>query len=184
MNALVSLRRAATTCIAKWNGRPRSAKIETSVFSWGATVMLEHLSSRIFAEQLNTTFSPYGPGSGGITPGIIGGFGKRSVSACRTILARVSGASHPHCPQGIYGVKHDKLGAFELFFVPLGPDPAGMRYQVIFCRLREEKNKTPCPSRCAQSVNRRAHFYLSCTQAPEPLNWPSCLGLTRKGRRS
>jgi len=34
--------------------------------------------------------------------------------------------------QRIYTVKHEQLGAFDLFLVPIGPDKKGMRYQAIF----------------------------------------------------
>ncbi len=38
----------------------------------------------------------------------------------------------PVLPQMIYKVEHDRLGAFELFLVPLGPDGQGMRYEAVF----------------------------------------------------
>ncbi len=35
-------------------------------------------------------------------------------------------------PQRTYPVEHDTLGRFDLFIVPVGPDPEGMRYQAVF----------------------------------------------------
>ena len=35
-------------------------------------------------------------------------------------------------PQATYSLEYVKLGAFELFLVPLGPDQAGMRYEAVF----------------------------------------------------
>lgn len=35
-------------------------------------------------------------------------------------------------PQGMHPVSHPRLGTFELFVVPIGPDPAGMRYEAVF----------------------------------------------------
>ncbi len=35
-------------------------------------------------------------------------------------------------PQRIYRVEHDRIGAFDLFLVPIGPDAAGMRYEAVF----------------------------------------------------
>jgi hypothetical protein len=35
-------------------------------------------------------------------------------------------------PQRIYPLKHDRLGRFELFLVPIGPDDVGMQYEAIF----------------------------------------------------
>lgn len=37
-----------------------------------------------------------------------------------------------HVPQQIVAVEHPQLGIFDLFVVPLGPSPDGMRYEAIF----------------------------------------------------
>jgi hypothetical protein len=37
-----------------------------------------------------------------------------------------------HVPQQTLAVKNAKMGSFELFVVPLGPSPDGMRYEAIF----------------------------------------------------
>jgi hypothetical protein len=37
-----------------------------------------------------------------------------------------------HEPQQIFDVEHEKLGKFELFLVPLGPDADGHRYEAVF----------------------------------------------------
>ncbi len=34
--------------------------------------------------------------------------------------------------QGIYRFEHDEMEPFEIFLVPIGPNPQGMRYEVIF----------------------------------------------------
>jgi hypothetical protein len=34
--------------------------------------------------------------------------------------------------QRTYRVEHDRLGAFDLFLVPVGPDDQGLRYEAIF----------------------------------------------------
>jgi hypothetical protein len=46
----------------------------------------------------------------------------------------------PVLPQAIYRLEHERLGALELFIVPVGPDepaapgqaPTAMRYEVVF----------------------------------------------------
>jgi hypothetical protein len=39
----------------------------------------------------------------------------------------------PVMPQAVYRVANERLGAFDLFVVPVGPTPAGaMRYEVVF----------------------------------------------------
>jgi hypothetical protein len=35
-------------------------------------------------------------------------------------------------PQGIYRVEHERLGALDIFIVPIGPDGGGMGYEAIF----------------------------------------------------
>ncbi|KPV52880.1 hypothetical protein SE17_12855 [Kouleothrix aurantiaca] len=37
-----------------------------------------------------------------------------------------------YLPQHIYPVEHETLGRMEIFLVPIGPGPDGMRYQAIF----------------------------------------------------
>jgi hypothetical protein len=42
------------------------------------------------------------------------------------------GPREPWLPQRIYRVEHPEIGSFEAFLVPIGPDPSGMRYELIF----------------------------------------------------
>ena len=35
-------------------------------------------------------------------------------------------------PQRIYRVEHDQIGTFDLFIVPIGRDPDGLRYEAVF----------------------------------------------------
>jgi hypothetical protein len=37
-----------------------------------------------------------------------------------------------HVPQQTVAIEHPEMGAFDLFVVPLGPGPEGMRYEAIF----------------------------------------------------
>src|SRR5947207_1418881 len=37
-----------------------------------------------------------------------------------------------HLPQQLYKLDHDKLGAIEIFLVPIEPDEKGMRFEAIF----------------------------------------------------
>jgi hypothetical protein len=43
-----------------------------------------------------------------------------------------SGSPDRHWPQGIYTLVHPEHGELDLFMVPIGPDEAGMRYEVTF----------------------------------------------------
>lgn len=37
-----------------------------------------------------------------------------------------------YLPQQIYRLEHPEMGALDLFLVPLGPGPGGMRYEAVF----------------------------------------------------
>lgn len=101
--------------------------------------MLDHLNSRVFAEHLNTTFHLSVPGAASLPLELLEVSEKDPSASVEQFSLVFRGPHTPLCPQGIYSVEHDKLGKFELFFVPLGPDSTGMRYQVIFCRMRGPK---------------------------------------------
>jgi hypothetical protein len=42
------------------------------------------------------------------------------------------GPTEPVVPQRIYRLENERLGAFELFIVPVGPDESGMQYEAVF----------------------------------------------------
>ena len=42
------------------------------------------------------------------------------------------GPAENFLPQGTYPVRHDTIGEFPLFLVPLGPQQGQMRYEAIF----------------------------------------------------
>ncbi len=42
------------------------------------------------------------------------------------------GPNTPVWPQRIYRLSHATLGEFDIFFVPIGPDQLGMRYEAVF----------------------------------------------------
>jgi hypothetical protein len=42
------------------------------------------------------------------------------------------GPGTPSLVQHLFRVEHDRLGALELFLVPIGADDVGMRYEAVF----------------------------------------------------
>jgi hypothetical protein len=42
------------------------------------------------------------------------------------------GPREPFLPQRVYALEHDRMGAFELFLVPVGTDENGFRYEAVF----------------------------------------------------
>jgi len=43
-----------------------------------------------------------------------------------------------YLPQQVYFIEHERMGAFELFLVPVGRDESGFRYEAVFNYFREQ----------------------------------------------
>jgi hypothetical protein len=99
--------------------------------------MFDNLNSRVFAEQLHTTFQVRLSGSSILALELVEVTEKDPASKYEQFSLTFTGPLAPHFPQGTYSFEHEKLGAIELFAVPLGPAPGGMRYEVIFNRPRQ-----------------------------------------------
>jgi hypothetical protein len=60
----------------------------------------------------------------------------RGVSPAEGLRAPFSiifrGPAEPTLPQGVHRVRHDAIGSFELFLVPIEPDADGPRYEAVF----------------------------------------------------
>jgi len=55
-----------------------------------------------------------------------------------------AGPRHPFLPQRTYRFEHEKIGAFDLFIVPIGEDQNGFRYEAVFNRpVQPGTLKTP-----------------------------------------
>jgi hypothetical protein len=99
--------------------------------------MLEELNSRVFSELLHTTFKMQVPGATPLPLELFEVAERDHSPKVEQFSLFFRGPLTPCCPQGIYEVAHDKLGIFEVFVVPLGPESGGMTYQVAFNRLRQ-----------------------------------------------
>jgi hypothetical protein len=98
--------------------------------------MLENLNSRSFCEHLHTTFEVRIPGAASLPLELIEVLDREQSPKVEQFSLIFRGPLTPHFPQGTYTFEHVKLGEFDLFAVPLGPDSAGMSYEVVFNRLR------------------------------------------------
>jgi len=43
-----------------------------------------------------------------------------------------TGSGDVSLPQGTYRMKHDRMGEFEIFIVPIAREPNGFRYEAVF----------------------------------------------------
>jgi hypothetical protein len=98
--------------------------------------MLENLNSRAFSEQLHTTFQVRVGGTTPLPLELLEVTEKDQSPKMEQFSLVFRGPLTPSFSQGIYTLEHETLGTFDLFLVPLGPDSAGMCYQVIFNRMR------------------------------------------------
>jgi|SRR5215213_8873887 len=48
-----------------------------------------------------------------------------------------NGPRDPFLPQHVYALEHERMGAFELFLVPLARDENGVRYEAVFNYFRQ-----------------------------------------------
>jgi hypothetical protein len=101
----------------------------------GEAAMLDTLTDESFTPHLGT---PFRVEMGGATElelklslvSVLGG--ASGARGRRPFSLLFHGPLQPVLPQSIYRLKHPALGDLELFIVPLGPDPGGMRYEAIF----------------------------------------------------
>lgn len=101
--------------------------------------MLENLNSRIFSEHLHSDFQVRFPDSPPVTLQLIEVSEKTFSPRIEHFSVLFRGPLAPQFAQGIRAMEHEKLGKFDLFLVPVGPDGKGMCYQAVFNRLVEEK---------------------------------------------
>jgi hypothetical protein len=95
------------------------------------------LNSRAFSEHLQTTFRVSVPGNLPLPLELFAVTEKGPSQQVEQFSLVFRGPLKTHFPQGTYAVEHEKLGKFDLFLVPLGPDSSGMCYQATFCRMRQ-----------------------------------------------
>jgi len=99
--------------------------------------MADNLNSQVFSEHLQTTFRLCVEGAVPLPLELCAVTQNDQGPRVEQFSLLFRGPLKPHFPQGTYTVEHEKLGKFDLFLVPLGPDSAGMRYQAIFSRMRQ-----------------------------------------------
>ena len=97
--------------------------------------MLEHLTHESFRRHVDTPFRvEYAPAASAtltlVEVTVLGGGAGAARRQPFSLLFR--GPRAPVLPQRIYRLEHERMGALELFIVPLGPDAEGLRYEAIF----------------------------------------------------
>ena len=99
--------------------------------------MPENLTCRTFSGLLRNTFRVVLPGSPPLPLELTEVTEHSSSPQVESFSLIFRGPLAPRLPQQIHKVEHDKLGAFDLFLVPIGPEKERMCYQAVFNRLRK-----------------------------------------------
>ena len=98
--------------------------------------MLENFTIETFSEHLGSTFNIHPDDTEQVdvelisATGLGGSTGEEISRQPFSIVFR--GPGDVLLPQRIHKMQHDKIGSFELFLVPIGPDEKGLRYEAIF----------------------------------------------------
>lgn len=98
--------------------------------------MAANLTENGFSPHLNTTFRVNLEGARDVELKLVEVKGYPAKSEEHTAMERFSlvftGPLDCLLPQQTYQVKHELMGDFDIFLVPIGRDEGGFRYEAIF----------------------------------------------------
>ena len=97
--------------------------------------MLENLTQQMFSENLNSRFQMHHESSGTIGLELIQVVDHGSTDTHEQFSLLFLGPVDGPVIQNVYRVEHDKLGAFDLFVVPIGKDGSGVQYEAVINRF-------------------------------------------------
>jgi hypothetical protein len=99
------------------------------------TLEIQSAVASTFAEHLNSTFRlHYHPAT---TELELIEVSDRSTHGHINFTLLFRAPLQPLLPQQIYPVRHDRLGRFDLFIVPVKRDANGLYYEAVFNRLSQ-----------------------------------------------
>jgi hypothetical protein len=99
---------------------------------------LESLTRESFAENLNTKFRVHVESSEPLEIELIEVSERKRVRDVEQFSIIFRGALGFMLPQRIYRLEHERLGAFDLFLVPIARETDGFRYEAVFNRFVPE----------------------------------------------
>jgi hypothetical protein len=101
--------------------------------------MLDDLHQESFAACVNTDFQVIHPGSAHFDLRLIEVTDQARTPQQEAFSVVFHGPAGRFIPQGLYQLKHEALGEFEIFLVPIAKDNDGYQYEAIFNRLVSPK---------------------------------------------
>ena len=98
------------------------------------------LTEEEFSKHLNTQFRVKSDPSLELELDQVKGYlsGENEQQGMERFSAFFRGPSDHMLPQNVYSLEHDRMGAFELFLVPVAKDEKGFRYEAVFNYFRKE----------------------------------------------
>lgn len=99
--------------------------------------MLEELTMEDFARQANTRFRLNVDSPQPIELELLSAEDLGSSPAHEQFSLVFRGPLQVFLPQRIYPLTHERLGALNLFLVPIAQEPDGFRYEAIINRVNE-----------------------------------------------
>lgn len=97
--------------------------------------MSKYLTSEMFKKSVNTRFWLVDPSLEPYALDLIECADGYSTPKQEQFSLRFRGDPSQVFPQRIYPMKHDSVGDFELFLVPIGRDARGTYYEAVFNRF-------------------------------------------------
>ena len=102
-----------------------------------------YLTKGIFQENLNTRFWLTAVGTDPYALDLVEFVEFQTAPKQEQFSLRFRGDRAQVFPQQTYAMKHDAVGEFELFLVPIGRDESGTLYEAVFNRfIDQESEKT------------------------------------------
>jgi hypothetical protein len=102
-----------------------------------------YLTKGMFQENLNTRFWLTAEGSEPYAVDLVGFVEFHTAAKQEQFSLRFRGDRAQVFPQQLYAMKHDAIGEFELFLVPVGRDDSGTFYEAVFNRFIDQEPEKP-----------------------------------------
>jgi hypothetical protein len=104
-----------------------------------------YLTRGMFEENLNTRFWLVAEGVEPCAMDLVDCVNGHSTPKQEQFSLRFRGDPQKIFPQRIYTLKHDSIGDFELFLVPIAQDDSGTFYEAVFNRFVQVEQQEADP---------------------------------------
>ena len=100
------------------------------------------LTEKEFSQHVNTKFRANLEDGGAVDLELVEVKGYLSKPEEQSGMERFSaffqGPPETRLTQKVYTLNHDRMGEFEVFLVPVGPETQGVRYEAVFNYFKEQ----------------------------------------------